>query len=578
MKSFNSLSLKGRILFIVSLACLICSAAAITISLYFKKQELYKGIIDKSTAIHLRLDAATGYIGNQGGLIPVIERMKSKYKSADQITKEDKEIILKQVPIVAAMKIGAKDSDLDDYKFQIFSDAPRNEGNNATPEELVIFKKFEADPNLKEHIMNTGEFITVYRPVRLTKALGCFACHGDPKESPWGNGRDILGYKMENWQEGKLHGVFAIKTEIAKVIKKESDKTILSSTMILTLLIFTGAGCALCIAILMVKGPIENLNNVASYLNESGDRVSSAASQIASASEQLSQATTQQAASLQETSSSIEEISSMINANTENAKQSSIISEQSLTTAERGKVVVSQMIKAIGDISTSNTEIMNQVNETNKEIENIVKIINEIGAKTKVINDIVFQTKLLSFNASVEAARAGEQGKGFAVVAEEVGNLAAMSGTAALEITNMLDGSIKAVETIVRGSKEKIGKLILNGKDKVEAGTRVAHECEEVLSEIVNSVASVSKMVIEISTASQEQAQGVYEITKAIAQLDKVTQQNTSNSAESADAAGSLSGQAKMLNSLVQKLVQTIEGGAGGIIKNESSNNTKPTI
>ena len=236
------------------------------------------------------------------------------------------------------------------------------------------------------------------------------------------------------------------------------------------------------------------------------------------------------------------------------------------------------MIKAIGDISTSNTEIMNQVNETNKEIENIVKIINEIGAKTKVINDIVFQTKLLSFNASVEAARAGEQGKGFAVVAEEVGNLAAMSGTAALEITNMLDGSIKAVETIVRGSKEKIGKLILNGKDKVEAGTRVAHECEEVLSEIVNSVASVSKMVIEISTASQEQAQGVYEITKAIAQLDKVTQQNTSNSAESADAAGSLSGQAKMLNSLVQKLVQTIEGGAGGIIKNESSNNTKPTI
>ncbi|MBC7429359.1 MAG: hypothetical protein H7336_12145 [Bacteriovorax sp.] len=216
---------------------------------------------------------------------------------------------------------------------------------------------------------------------------------------------------------------------------------------------------------------------------------------------------------------------------------------------------------------------MNQIDETNREIENIVKIINEIGTKTKVINDIVFQTKLLSFNASVEAARAGEQGKGFAVVAEEVGNLAAMSGAAALEITNMLDGSIKTVEGIVRDSKEKIGKLILDGKEKVETGSRVAHECEEVLNEIVSSVASVSKMITEISTASQEQAQGVHEMTKAIAQLDQVTQQNSANSAESANAAGILSNQAELLNSLVQKLVQTVEGGEAVFVNNSEVSN-----
>ncbi|MDO9184119.1 MAG: methyl-accepting chemotaxis protein, partial [Bacteriovorax sp.] len=256
-----------------------------------------------------------------------------------------------------------------------------------------------------------------------------------------------------------------------------------------------------------------------------------------------------------------------INANTENAKQSTIVSDQSLGAAERGKVVVEHMIKAIVDIDTSNTGIMNQIDETNKEIENIVKIINEIGTKTKVINDIVFQTKLLSFNASVEAARAGEQGKGFAVVAEEVGNLAAMSGSAALEITSMLDKSTRTVEGIVRDSKEKIGHLIATGKEKIETGTRVAHECEEVLNEIVNSVASVTKMVTEISNASQEQAQGVREITKAIAQLDQVTQQNSTSSAESANAAGSLSNQAVMLNSVVQKLVQTIQGGEGEEIK-----------
>lgn len=304
------------------------------------------------------------------------------------------------------------------------------------------------------------------------------------------------------------------------------------------------------------------LQKIATDLSTSGEQVSSAATQIASSAEALSRSSTGQAASLQETSASVEEISAMINANTENAKQSSAVSAQSLNTAERGKGVVGEMIKAIGEIDHSNTGIMDQIDETNKEIENIVKIINEIGNKTKVINDIVFQTKLLSFNASVEAARAGEQGKGFAVVAEEVGNLASMSGAAALEITNMLDGSIRTVEGIVKDSKEKIGKLILDGKQKVETGTRVAYECEDVLKEIVSSVASVSSMVNEISRASQEQAQGLHEITKAIGQLDQITQQNTASSVQSAQAATSLSGQAATLNTIVQKFVQTIEGGA----------------
>lgn len=295
-------------------------------------------------------------------------------------------------------------------------------------------------------------------------------------------------------------------------------------------------------------------------LSGSAHEVASTSNQIASSSEELSQATSEQAASLQETSSSIEEINTMISSNTENARKSSQLSEQSLITAERGKKVVDHMINAIGEISISNAGIMKQIDETNKEIENIVKIINEIGSKTKVINDIVFQTKLLSFNASVEAARAGEQGKGFAVVAEEVGSLAAMSGAAALEISNMLDSSIKSVEAIVANSKNKIGILIETSKEKVETGTRVAHECEEVLNEIVLSVASVSKMISEISLASEEQAQGVQEITKAIAELEQVTQENTANSAESANAAGSLSTQAITLNSLVQKLILTIEG------------------
>lgn len=378
---------------------------------------------------------------------------------------------------------------------------------------------------------------------------------------------ELATAKLSNLQKAfeileKDLGVLGSRIELEAKESSEAGKIVAKKAIVISLMvIFISLVFGLFLSILTTKGLINQLRGLALDLKQEANQVDNAATQIASVSEELSQATTEQAASLQETSSSLDEISSMINANTENAKQSSTVSEESLGTAERGKVVVDHMLRAIGDINTSNTGIMDQINETNNQIENIVKIILEIGTKTKVINDIVFQTKLLSFNASVEAARAGEQGKGFAVVAEEVGNLAAMSGAAALEISNMLDGSIKRVEGIVKESKEKIGILVMDGRDKVETGTRVAHECQEVLSEIVESVASVSKLITEISIASQEQAQGVHEITKAIAQLDQVTQQNTTNSAESANAAGALSNQAGSLNSLVQKLVRTIEGG-----------------
>ncbi len=215
---------------------------------------------------------------------------------------------------------------------------------------------------------------------------------------------------------------------------------------------------------------------------------------------------------------------------------------------------------------------MVQVNQSNLQMADIIKVIHQIGEKTKVINDIVFQTKLLSFNASVEAARAGEHGKGFAVVAEEVGNLAQMSGNAAREISDMLAGSISKVETIVQETKTKVESLISLGKQKVDSGVSVAKQCAEVLTEIVDNVSKVSGLAHEISSASQEQAQGVAEINKAMSQMDTVTQQNAATSEETASAAEELSAQAETLKSAVEDLVRTVEGGQSGGLTSMSSN------
>jgi methyl-accepting chemotaxis protein len=296
------------------------------------------------------------------------------------------------------------------------------------------------------------------------------------------------------------------------------------------------------LAFFVMRAMSKAIDHVISSLDDNSNQVTGAAQQIAASSEQLSQAATEQASSLEETASSIEEMNSMVQKNSENARKSSDVSVASQDSATKGKKVVREMIEAIDGINASN-----------KEIAEIVKVIGEIGNKTKVINDIVFQTKLLSFNASVEAARAGEHGKGFAVVAEEVGNLAQMSGNAAKEISTLLEESIQKVERIV---SETSGK--------VESGTQIARQCGDVLEEIVGNVSSVAQMVGEIATACQEQAQGVQEITRAMNQLDQVTQENASTSEECASTAEELSAQAESLRGVVQVLIETVKGAKGG--------------
>lgn len=353
-----------------------------------------------------------------------------------------------------------------------------------------------------------------------------------------------------------FHLVEASKyTELAK---EEGQKSMM---IIVSVIIVLGA-LGLISAMIFTNMLISSLRDVSNSLSISSTDVSSATTQIAASAEDLSQATTEQAASLQETSASVEELSSMVSVNSENAKKASDNSTMSQKHAERGREVVTQMVQSMSEINESNNNIMEHINHSNEQLGEIVKVIQEIGNKTKVINDIVFQTKLLSFNASVEAARAGEQGKGFAVVAEEVGNLAQMSGNAAKEISDMLSASVSKVETIVEETKSKVDQLMSVGKSKVDAGSKIAQECGEVLAEIVFNVSSVTSMASEISNASSEQSKGIIEINKAMGQLDQVTQSNTLTSQQSANSAEQLAIQANSLKAQVATLIKVINGGA----------------
>ena len=374
---------------------------------------------------------------------------------------------------------------------------------------------------------------------------------------------DLINVKMIGLAHTTRENVGKLKefhTTQAKLAADNAKASGANATKIIVTLILVMGSIGFAAAFFFSNSLVATLKQISDALDESSAQVSSAAGQIASSSEELSQAATEQASSLEETSSSVEEMSSMVNINTENAKKASENSEISKKQAERGRTVVTEMVHSMSQINESNNNIMTQINHSNDQMGEIVKVIQEIETKTKVINDIVFQTKLLSFNASVEAARAGEQGKGFAVVAEEVGNLAQMSGNAAKEISEMLASSVHKVEAIVSETKSKVDVLIADGKDKVAAGTRVAEECGEVLAEIVINVTSVATMASEISNASFEQSKGIQEITKAMGQLDQVTQTNAATSEEAASAAEELSSQASSLKTQVLLLVATING------------------
>ncbi len=238
------------------------------------------------------------------------------------------------------------------------------------------------------------------------------------------------------------------------------------------------------------------------------DNISTASTQIATGNMDLSARTEQTASNLEETASAMEELTSTVRHSADSAAQANQLTNSAAQVARRGGDVVAQVVGTMTEIQASS---------------------QKIGDIIGTIDGIAFQTNILALNAAVEAARAGEQGRGFAVVAGEVRTLAQRSAEAAREIKALIGASV----------------------DKVETGTRLVSDAGSTMNEIVDSVQRVTDIVGEISTASREQSQGIGQINTAVADLDKMTQQNAALVEESTAAAESLKDQAARLSDVV---------------------------
>lgn len=299
-----------------------------------------------------------------------------------------------------------------------------------------------------------------------------------------------------------------------------------------TFLVFLSFG--LILAQRLVKG----LTIISNKVEETTRSVNSASQQLASSSQQLASASQQQASSVEETSSSLEEISGIVQSSVKHSQKSVELSQQIHSLVNLGNQSMEELNQA-----------MKQIAEANEKVESLAKRIEEIGEKTELIDEIVFQTRLLSFNASVEAERAGEYGRGFAVVAQEVGNLAQMSGKSALEINQI-------VKTSIREARESVEF----NRQKVEQGVAICKKTSEQLGHIEEASKSVLQSSEQILRATQEQSGGIQQINQSIQLISQATQENASSAEECSSASRSLTEQGDQLSMAISELNVLIHG------------------
>lgn len=346
--------------------------------------------------------------------------------------------------------------------------------------------------------------------------------------------------RIANAFSQEIESLLTFHKESASARSVEAAHLASRSNDLTTSLLVFGLLFGMVISVLIGRRIASRLNKVTTEVAESNKRVNKVVEGLSSASEQLASSSHQQASSVEEISSSLEEISGMVESTLRSSKETVQFSEKVSGLVSKGSESMTELQNAVSHIS-----------ESNVRVESLSRLIEEIGQKTELIDEIVFQTRLLSFNASVEAERAGEHGRGFAVVAQEVGNLAQMSGKSASEISEIVRKTMKEAQEVTSVNRKS-----------VEQGVVLCKQTAGHLESIENASREILSSANAIFRASQEQNAGIQQINQNIQLINQSTQENASSAEECAEGSKSLMNQSQKLTGVVGELEMLVNGKA----------------
>jgi methyl-accepting chemotaxis protein len=303
-----------------------------------------------------------------------------------------------------------------------------------------------------------------------------------------------------------------------------------------------------------------------SMLNLQG-RIESEITPLVKSIDSASEQTTLSAGFLKEivedNSSSITEMSSSATEITAMSKRTEDLIGVTLTSVKDSLKSVEESSRTVEEVDiflNSLNDLKQQMISLNefssKQLSQVVEAVSQISAKTLVINDIVFQTKLLSFNASVEAARAGEQGKGFAVVAEEVGKLAENSGNASQEIAQIVENSKSTLEESVDSITTKLENFEGNISNAFETLDSINNKMKSSFEVVESQAKTQVNSLNEINSASHSQFVGFEQLSKALESINSTVQKSIDEVLKIESISGVLSVDSEKLVSIQDKITK----------------------
>lgn len=568
-----------------AVAVFVLVAVAVAISVVFvreHRQAANEAFIEKAKAFTAVADEAKNIVGEmqKGGSFDV-NALLAQFK--DHMSKgghyKDTKIFI-TVPIVAGWVAGAQAAERENIQFTILAFEARNKANEPKPgsfeENLLRTLTDQAgggkgdDIHAVDEATNTLHFM---RAVRLDSS--CMLCHGDPATSPTKDGKDIVGFPMENWKPGYMHGAYHVSMPLATVDAQVAS--FIGEGLMWSAPLFVGSVLLfLWLMRRMLTRPMANvmealgrlaqgdltasvavrsedeigrlsrsfnestgkLRDAVNAVTKTTNEVATAASEIAASADEMAQSLRTQEEQALQVSTAVTEMSASVSEVASKSTEAATTAKESGRQASEGGETVG---KTVGKMRSINDEVRHAADA----VQSLALKAEAIGQVIEVIKDVADQTNLLALNAAIEAARAGEHGRGFAVVADEVRKLA--------ERTTKATGEVAAnIEEIQFGTRSAVEK-ITGCTGHVDEGVSMAGDAGRTLEAIVSSSNNVDAMVGAIAAAAQEQADASEQVSKSIDAINRTTRESSEAASQAAQAAANLSTQAEQLRRVVEK-------------------------